>query len=277
MESARCTKNNAVYGAQQFAELPVGDLADKRRNLVCPECGRPAFFRKETENERNACFGARPHHEGCSMGAPQANARSHGGTGKYAGLLNSAKRIVIDFDYGQSTQSDLTSPHESDPCANDVGESAERLVLNSSADTHMRLRPLLRLLIDVPQFSVSQQMVEVEGMCIAKACDLFVHAHTITEQHERVFVGVYGKIFSVQYLPEAGTVWLNFGGPKDLSICIPAELAHGLFHRLRINRICAFAKAEVLIFGFVRNSHAGKKFILMGNQEELAVNFARNH
>ena len=278
MESARCTQNNAVYGAQQFAELPVGDLANKRRNLVCPECGRPAFFRKETENERNACFGARPHHDSCSMGAPQANARSHDGNGKYAGLLNSAKRIVIDFDfdYGQSTQSDRTSPHESAPRATDVGESAEHLALNSGTDTHMRLRPLLRLLIGVPQFSVSQQIVEIEGMCTAKACDLFVPAHAITEHHERVFMGVYGKIFSVQYLPEAGTVWLNFGGPDDLSICIPAELAPGLFRRLRISRICAFAKADVLIFGFVRNSHAGKKFILIENQEDMAVDFARD-
>lgn len=275
MESARCTQNDAVYEAHQFAELPVNDLAGKRRNLVCPECGGPAFFRKETQNERNACFGARPHNDGCGMGANQANARTNDRAEKHAGLLNSARLIVIDFDYGSPTHLDKAS--QSDPAqnANDVGEFAERSTLNTGSITRMRVGPLLRLLIDVPSFCLSQQIVEIEGMCHAKACDLFVPSVGIDERHERKFLGVFGKISSVQYLPAIGAVWLNFGGPEDLSICIPPELAPGLFHRLGIDRICVFAKANVLIFGIVRNSQAGKKYIVMGNQMDLAVDFAR--
>lgn len=276
MESARCTQNDAVYEAQQFAELPVDDLAGKRRNLVCPECGGPAFFRKETQNERNACFGARPHNDGCSMGANQANARTNDRAEKHAGLLNSAKRIVIDFDYESPAHLDKASQSESAQNLNDVGEFAERSPLNIGLVTHMRLRPLLRLLMSVPQFSSSQQIVEIEDMCHAKACDLFVPAHAIDERHERKFLGVFGKISSVQYLPAVGSVWLNFGGPEDLSICIPQQLAPGLFNRLGIDRICSFVQANVLIFGFIRISHTDKRYMIMGNQGELAVDFARD-
>ena len=276
MESARCTQNNALYGAQQFAELPVGDLEDKRRNLVCPECGRPAFFRKQTQNERNACFGARPHNDGCSMCATQGNTRTNDSLETYAGLLNSSKRIVIDFDHGSPAPRDNSSQSESAPSANEAGELTERSALNSGSVTHMRLRPLLRLLMGTLQFSSSHQIVEIEGMCRSKACDLFVPAAAVNERHERMFMGVFGKISSVHYLPDMGTIWLNFYGANELSICLPPELTPGLFHRLGIDRICAFAQANVLIFGFVRISQAGKRYMVMDNQVELAVDFARD-
>ncbi len=111
-------------------------------------------------------------------------------------------------------------------------------------------------------------------MCKAKACDLFVHSHAIEDRHERVIMGVFGTISSVEYMPHQGTVWLNFRGPEKLTICIPPDLAPGLFHRLGVDRICALAQANVLIFGFLRISQSGEKFILMESQEEIAVDLA---
>lgn len=275
MQTARCTQNNVVYDAQQFSKLPVDELEEKRLNLVCPDCGRLAFFRKETQNERDACFGARTHNDGCSMGATQANARTNDSVDKNAGLLNSTNRILIDFDSENPAQLDKKSPSESVQSANDVGEFPERSALNTDSVTHMRLRPLLRLLMSGPQFCSSNQIVEIEGMCRVKACDLFVPAHAIEERHERVVLGIFGKISSVHYLPERGILWLNFGGFDDLSICVPPEIAPGLFDRLGIDRICDFVQANVLVFGFVRNSQTGKLFVLMESQSDLTVDFAR--
>lgn len=78
MQSARCTLNGALYHAQQLTSLPNHDLSQRRHHLVCPECGGPAFYRKETHNGRDACFGARPHASGCSLKAAQSILQAHG-------------------------------------------------------------------------------------------------------------------------------------------------------------------------------------------------------
>ncbi len=241
MESVHCLKNNAVDNENQFAELPIGDL---------------------------------PHQDDCGMGGNQSSTITNDKAEKYADLLNSATRIVVDFDYGNLATPDQTSPPDLTQIGIGEGKFAGIDPSNTDSVVHMKLHPLLQLLIDVPSFSLSQQTVEIRNMCKAKACDLFVHSHAIEDRHQRVIMGVFGTISSVEYMPSQGTVWFNFGGPEKLTICIPPDLAPGLFRRLGVNRICALAQANVLIFGFLQISQSGEKFILMESQEEIAVDLA---
>ena len=45
MNHASCTDDGQIYNAVEFSGLFPADLEKKRRQLQCPECGGPAFFR----------------------------------------------------------------------------------------------------------------------------------------------------------------------------------------------------------------------------------------
>ena len=70
MDNAFCTINNQTYNAYQFSQLDIGTISQLRRFLECPTCHAPAFFRKAARNGQAACFGARPHNDGCIESAP---------------------------------------------------------------------------------------------------------------------------------------------------------------------------------------------------------------
>lgn len=276
MESARCTQNSAIYSAQQFAGLAADDLAQKRQNLVCPACGRPAFFRKETQNERDPCFGARPHAQGCNLSAAQAAATASDQADAYADLLDSNKRIKVDFTHENSetayqhihaglTQN--TRTHD---------ESAGHAGFNPTTVRHMRLRPLLRLLISTPEFRSSWQIVDMDGIGSVRACDFFVPFKGLATQHESIFIGVFGRIVSAQYLPQDNAVWLNSGSCTEPSICVPLGLAALLMDRFEISDAGYFANSNVLVLGTVRISQHGKKYIVLENPHHFMVDFLRD-
>lgn len=276
MQSARCTQNSAIYNAQQFAELAADELAQKRQNLVCPACGRPAFFRRETQNDRDPCFGARPHVDGCKLSAAQVAAKTRDQADAYADLINPANRIVLDFRYGTSEQ-----PHQ--PIHSVDGQGARTQDHPSSTAgwttntvTTMRLRPLLRLLTSAPAFLSSQQMIDIEGIGLIRACDFFVPFKALSAQHERIIMGVFGKIESAQYLPNDDAVWLNSGSCTEPSICIPLGLAAALMDRFEIKDAVYFSDANMLVLGAVRISQQGKKYVVLENPNHFMVDFARD-
>lgn len=276
MESARCTQNSAIYNAVQFAELAAHELAQKRRSLVCPACGRPAFFRRETQNDRNPCFGARPHADGCELSAAQAAARTRAQVDALADLLNPANRIVLDFRYGTPEQPNQPIHSVAAQSVRTQDHPAAMPGWNTNAVTHMRLRPLLRLLTSAPTFLSSQQMIDIEGVGSIRVCDFFVPLKALSTQHERILMGVFGKIESAQYLPNDDAVWLNSGGCTEPSICIPLGLAAALMGRFEIKDAAYFSGADVLVLGAVRISQQGKKYVVLENPNHFMFDFPRD-
>ena len=275
MESARCTQNNAIYSAQQFAGLAADDLEEKRQNLVCPACGRHAFFRKETQNDRDP-FGARPHAEGCNLSAAQAAATASDQADTYEDLLNPNKRIKVNFTHERSATVDQ-HPHAGvTQSTRTHDESAGYAGFSPATVRSMRLRPLLRLLISTPEFRTSPQIVDMDGIGSVRACDFFVPIKSLSAQHERFFKGVFGKVMSAQYIPQDKAVWLNSGSCFEPSICIPVELAALLLDRFEINNVGYFANANVLVFGTVRISQHGKKYLVLENPYHFMADFSRD-
>jgi len=275
MESARCTQNSAIYSAQQFAGLAADDLAEKRQNLVCPACGRPAFFRRETQNDREPCFGARPHAQGCNLSAAQAAAAASDQADAYANLLDPKTRIKVDFT---QERLDAVDQHPQAELTQNTGmheESVGYAGFTPATVRHMRLRPLLRLLISNPEFRSSPQVVDMDGIGLARACDFFVPFKNISAQHERNFLGVFGRIVSAQYFPQDHAVWLNSDRCFGPSICVPADLAALLLDRFAMNDVAYFANANMLVLGDVQISQNGKPYVVLKNPHHFMVDFDR--
>mgnify|MGYP001221597596 CR=1 FL=1 len=274
METARCTQDDSIYSANQFANLSRQDLSERRQNLICPACDGPAFFRRQTQNGRDACFGARPHADGCSLKAAQAKASAQADA--YADLLNPAKRIVVDFDFGSPEQPERPIHSGESQRARTQKNEPFSSGFSVNTATHIQMRPLLRLLTCTPQFRTSPQIVDIDGIGSTRACDFFIPFGAITAQHRNAFMGIYGKIVSAQYVQEYNSVWLNSGGCTEPSVCVPVELVSLLLHRFQMGDIAEFANTNVLVFAEVRISQHGKKYMVLENPLYFIVDFARD-
>ena len=112
MDTATCTENNHSYTAVEFSQLPPAELERKRRQLVCDDCGFVAFFRKLSRSGRGACFGARPHADGCEAAAADNEIRLPGGGDDQDEVFNPGDRLVVELAFGGQEQ----QPHvDGDP------------------------------------------------------------------------------------------------------------------------------------------------------------------
>ena len=194
MESARCTQNNFIYSAQQFAAFSRDDLTQKRNYLACPGCGGHAFFRKETQNDREACFGARPHADECPLRAMQAGAGGRQTAQSDPGSVHTPLRLVVDFDYGISLQGVQSRFVDEMPGIAPWDEPVWRSGLRTHPVQHVRLRPLLRLLTSTP-LCVSQQLVDIAGMGTYAAADFFRPFSAMSGMHSRsTMLGFLAKL-----------------------------------------------------------------------------------
>lgn len=97
MRIARCTLDNIAYTAVDFNK--TDDFVNKRRNLICPQCNVPAFYRGISQNGREACFGAR-HSDGCDLATMEHDGTTAGQGGIDDEIMTTGQRIVVDFNFG---------------------------------------------------------------------------------------------------------------------------------------------------------------------------------
>src|SRR5689334_22085988 len=111
MDIVLCLVDGKTYSTKAFEELGDNVVLVYRRQLVCPECRGPAFYRKESTSGQAACFGARPHAANCDLAAVES--RQGGGLGPdKEERINYGERIEVDFNFGAHPV-DHVNPDES--------------------------------------------------------------------------------------------------------------------------------------------------------------------
>lgn len=268
MDVARCTLDNITYSSEQFAQLAPVEISQKRRFLVCPECGGPAFFRKQTRNGRAACFGARPHQPNCGLAALDET-RVIDGHGEVVDVIdNPGERIVVDLNFG--AQLHVHAEPNVGP-GNARARAGVHAGGNSqnSARMHRRLSSLLRTLIESPHFRTSAQILEILGREIPVR-DFFVPLLNIGAQHRNSMKGFWGMLSDVG-AGQPGTVWLNSGGRDDISFCIDEQSFAAVCNRFHITDIEEFSGAYILVIGEARVSQNGKLYCVIENQDMVSL------
>lgn len=272
MEFARCTQNDVIYTARQFAGLPTDALSDRRRSLVCTECGGRAFFRAHTRNDREACFGAWPHADHCQLRAAQTAAHASG----HAQVDNRpAQRLVVDFEYGAPVLWDHSTQT---PEAESVRAQIEAVAgsgFNPTQVQHMRLRPLLRLLTSPTPCQTSPQWVDVAGFGTFAVADFFVPFEAATPMHNYQWHGFFGQLVSAHFVG-LNTLWLNSGGYASPGICVPVQFVDELFSRFGISDKRQLAGARVLVFGSLQISQSGKWYVVLQDLNHITIDLGRD-
>ena len=272
METARCTQDGMVYESRRFSELPLNDLTDKRRYLVCPECGGRAFFRAQTRNDREACFGAWPHADGCQLSAAQTatHARGHAQFNNHP-----AQRLVVDFDYGAPEHGERSTQAPGTESVRVQNEAVGRSSFSQPVVQHMRLRPLLRMLTAPTSCQAPPQWVDVAGFGTFAVADLFVPFETAAPMHNYQWHGFFGQLVSAHFVAP-NTLWLNTGGYASPGICIPVQFVAELFQRFGIRDQRQLAGASVLVFGTMQISQSGKRFVELQDLSHISIDFGHD-
>lgn len=269
MDVALCTINNTVYDIAGFEALSPNCVAVMRRNLLCPRCMGPGFYRKAARSGQASCFGARPHAEFCDMGGPQ-NASYRGDTLEQDDVVNRGERIEVDFAFGAPSHHHVAEGGAGLAYAasrHSGGQVAQRTQIRQR-----RLSTLLKNLILSEDFRCSEQLISVESG-LFKVRDFFVpFARAEFDELERMR-GYWGLISdAAQSGDQPPSLWLNTGGRQDLSVVVDSALTDDFTQRFPIHELEDLAGAYVLVFGCVRVSKNGKKYIAVHDISRITLN-----
>lgn len=268
MDIARCLLDHVNYYANRFSELPPDEIEEKRYHLICPECQAPAFFRKASALGQAACFGARPHVPGCTMAAPVALRIEDGAGGFEDRIHNPGQRIIVDLAFGAAQPVNANEAND----GGQGGRGARRYVGNGprpDADAHRRLRPLLRTLIEAPDFATSHVEIDVPGCQPLPAHTFFVKFEDLNGAHMGEVRGLWGMVASARLTQDG--IWLNSGGRASLSVLLPNDMVDAALGRYRVDDLEQLAGAYLLVIGRARWSQNGKQFCVPDTAQHIAL------
>jgi len=270
MRIALCTLDGITYRAADFS-LTEG-FNDKRRNLVCPECGMRAYYRNYVRNTREAHFGARPHAEGCTQ-APLEQLGATGQAGDEDEILTTGHRIVVDFNFGtpegmQGEQRGVV------PVA--VGNGVTWGTRGQAVNETMtrRLGPLLRSLMESEEFRRSTQSLEIPDRGEFIVSNFFVNFGDVTENHIGSYHAYWGMVPDASISRRNGALWFNSGGWEDLSVLLDQSHIEATFQRFHIEDMEEISGAYILVFGDLRVSANGMKYVEISDPARFTLRLA---
>lgn len=271
MDIARCLLDGVLYHSFAFSQLPLGEIEEKRQHLECPECEAAAFFRKAATSGQAACFGARPHVPGCNMAAPVALRIVDGAGHLEDRIFNPGHRIVIDFAFGAAAQVNAEAGNAD---VHGGGRGVRRFLGDGprpDADAHRRLRPLLRTLVEDPDFAASLIEIEVPGNDPIPAANFFLNFRDTAGRNSGLR-GFWGTAANASY-DYRNDLWINSGGRSAFSILLREHVAAQVLQRYRIVDLEDFAGAYVLAIGNQLFTDWGKSFCIPESAEHVAIVF----
>lgn len=268
MDVARCTIDNRNYDIPTFEALGDAQISHYRRRLICPECKGPSFYRKESTSGQAACFGARPHAPTCSLAAAEPS--RGGGLGPDQDeRINLGERIEVDFNYGANPNVNLDPGEPNNPQGQGgryVGQGRRRNTV-----MHRRLSTLLRNLMYSADFRQSNQLIALpEGEFRIR--DFFIKFEDSNDNDVNEYRGYWGLISDAGLSREdPPSLWLNSGGRDDVSIVISDAQSDEFLKRYPFDELEEFAGSYALVFGRLKESRQGKKYLTATDMSKLTI------
>lgn len=270
MRIAFCTQDGVTYEAADFSQTE--DFTTKRNYLVCPRCNGPAFYRRPTRNGREACFGARPHAEGCDLAAVEHDGTPIGQGEEEDEVFTTGQRIVLDFNFGAAVTDLETRPVELPADTDNVGAHNGQ-GLTAREIMYRRMSSLLRTLIDLEEFRRSTQIIEIAEQGEFTVTEFFVNFAEVTEEHTGSYHGYWGMV-SYARRDANGTLWFNSGGEEDPSVLMDQAFIQEAFLRFNIENEANIAGAYLLVVGELRVGPSGKRYVQITDPSRFTLRLA---
>lgn len=187
-------------------------------------------------------------------------------------MNNLGDRIIVDFNFGFRIQ---TGGVEGSPQLNRNPRPSFRVEgARPDVRIHRRLSPLLRTLVEIPTFSQSNQILEIERQDEICVRDFFIPLPTVTPKHVSLYRGFWGMLSDSQF-SQNGTLWFNSGGREDLSFCLDEKHVDDIYRRFSIENEEDFAGAYILVFGILYQSQNRKLYCVIDDTAFVALHIIR--
>ncbi|WP_156891619.1 hypothetical protein [Agromyces subbeticus] len=261
MDIALCRANDHTYTAAEFSDLDLATLSTYRRSLVCRECGAESYFRRASRSGQSACFGARPHNEGCEV-ASALSPHEDGFLEDGDAFLNRGDRLALLLT--------ATVPERKNvrplPAATSGRGSATahvRGAANTSSTSQIGLRNALMRLVRTAEFRRSRAILVLPTGAEWVVRDYFVRldeAEGVPAGAER---GYWGAIYQVKE-DDKNNIWLNTRGRGNPNLLVPAAKRERLLADFNIDDIEDLNGAAILVIGVIHQGPVQRIIYLDG-------------
>lgn len=265
MEEARVGVSGRTYTAEQFEALTSAERQGLRAELTCPECDADAYYVRRAINGRPACFGARPHNEGCTL----ATTSGEGGANHLEDVA------AIDAEDGGLILRPMNSDvpvHVTDAADGDAGARRGRrhggTPVMGRSRRGMNLNRLLRRLVRIPGFATSTELLTLPDGTQTTVRDwcVFAGASAATfVDRRRIF---WGTIRFANTDEVSGGAWLNLGRGTQPTIRLQRDFLAAVLAGARIRDVADLTGAAFAYYGHLRRSRNNNRLYFFPDDPE---------
>jgi len=267
MDFAICTLDNSICNANSFSKLSNSEISQKRKHLICKNCKAKAYFKKRSKSGQAACFGARPHNNSCSLGTEESETCLGTLNSNEKELINLGSLINVDFDFNTTKFTHIDTSNEDINSKNNASKHSSANGIKT-ATSKRKLKSLLNILLNDPNFSKSNQKIDIGYKYPYNASTIFRKFEEIVNSDIDKVRGVYGQIFDVNIFNNS--IWINSGGYDDCSIIIENNLQED-FYRIfpKYKDLEELNGVYILCFGKILKSQKNKFYIKLNDISEI--------
>lgn len=261
MDLALDTIDNETYSAADFNKNPASWIAEHRTALECDLCHNQAFFRKASVSGQAACFGARPHAEGCDRATQSGEEKERAEAIEKYILENPGGHFELKFTLPKP-------PANKTPVTGLVGGDAENKAgkyikwgKNQESSSSIQARQILISLATSEKYRQSTQTISTPNsggkVQIRDYFIPFLEASAGDAGKER---GYWGTI--TNYRPNQDVFWLNTGKKEHMSICLPIDVKNDLLEAYGLDGVHRLVGAYVLWVGELLIARTSKQMYM---------------
>jgi len=228
-------------------------------SLTCTGCAQPAYFIRRARNGRAACFGARPHLDGCEMASMSSEDGGSGALAEDEPRLTSKDEFVLRPMKARAVRHVAHVAGGTD--ADGRGRRYTGAGYGGTSRPSMGLGVLLRRLVREPSFRDSKAKLvlpdDTRGT-IRKYCVEVIDADLTFADRRRLYWG------TIRYANDDGSggVWLNLGRRGAPALHLEAEVLEELSVRHDIEEIEELQGSAFMGYLYLRKARASDRLFL---------------
>jgi hypothetical protein len=253
-----------AVAASDYEDYSSAERRGFAESLLCTGCEQPAYFIRQARNGRVACFGARPHLEGCEMAS---TITEDGGT---ASLPTEEPRVASgdEFVLRSVVSAGATVRHvRHDPRAADGDGQARQYTARGVGGTStpsMGLGVLLRRLVREPGFRKSRAMLVLPNGSRESITTICVEAFDADLGFRNKWRLYWGTIRYPNVDGEGGA-WLNLGRRGSAVLRLEPATVEELLLRHGVDDLEDLQGAAFVVFTPLRSATRTGRLVLFVN------------
>ena len=268
MHDALLPSSGATITADELQAMSSTRRDNLRGELACPSCLADAYFIREARNGRRACFGARPHEEGCELASLLTEDRGAAALDEVDERINAGDVFRLEPNRTRAIQHvthDPSAPAGSGPAARYVKRNGSTARISS-----LSMDRLLRQLVLREAFARSKTRLILSDNTSGLVRTLCVHMSEISDRYLRKRRVYWGTI-RFPRPKDNGGAWLNTGSRSSPTLVIEEEELEALLAAKGLDDLEDLSGSFFAVVGPLRKSAGGKLLLFADDLEWLAI------